>query len=146
MHWRSMKYENSFFEALLSVVVPLKSREKLASWWKFIYFIQCQSNYLKILLLLFPAPCHFFLEGCFAEWLFLAAQLSFPGSPLRRLFLGCWYCLFQQVYSALPNPKQLLLCMPACLVNHLSLCFLESEDLLLLASYWKITERKMFFS
>lgn len=78
-------------------------------------------------------PCSlpvFFLESCFAERLFLAAELSFPGSPQRRLFLGCcWYYLFQQVSSALSNPEQLLLCMPACLVNRLkSLLFREPRS------------------
>lgn len=148
MPGRSMKYEIFFFFHLKPcwvLLFPSKVRESSSFGenssascnasqitWRFC----CYSSLL---------PANFFLESCFAEWLFLAAQLNFPGSPQRRLFLGCWYYLFQQVSSALSNPEQLLLCMPACLVNRLSLCFLESCDLLLLASHWKITERKMFF-
>lgn len=95
--------------------------------------MQCQSDCLKIMLLLFPAPCQFLLENCFAERLFLVVQLNFPGSPWRRLLLNCWFFLFQQVSSALSNLEQLLLYMPACLgelVNHLSLCFFREPDFL----------------
>lgn len=87
--------------------------------------MECQSSYLKILLLLFPAPCQVVLESCFAERLFLAAQLNFPGS--RRVLL--LVLLIQQVSSTLSNPEKLLLSMPTShdkVVNHLILCFLES--------------------
>lgn len=65
------------FEALWNVDVPLKSWGELVFWQKSICPVPCQSNYLKILLLLFRAPCQSVLESCFAERLFLTAQLIY---------------------------------------------------------------------